>query len=145
MPVTPTMTWGGFPKWGWTEDENPGAGGTEYAVEITADKVAWSYSEDRWGRSEEQSHADFAEFGPLWETPKEILDEMAGHFGISGRPWQEPGYRDYSPAWWAVYFSKPNAVELAGGEDARRRYHGQRTLLMLAAEKNATPVMERLL
>ena len=145
MPTPPTEIWRTPLKWAWTYDSEPGAGGTEYSVEIQPDAIAWAYSEDRWGRSEQQSHADFAEFGPLWSAPDEVLGELAGHFGLQGKPWQKPGWVDYSPVWWAVDFAKPEALGLLVPEDAHRRYHGQRTLLMLAAEKNAVEIIKRLL
>jgi hypothetical protein len=139
------MVWRKPSKWTWTTDAEPCTGSTEYSVEIKPDCVEWSYREDRWSRSDRQSHSDFATFGPLWSTPAEILNELARHFGLRGKPWQEPGYVDYSPVWRAVYASEPNAHELLTGADANRRYHGQRTLLMLAAEKNAVLVVSRLL
>ena len=140
MPANPTVIWRNPEKplrWEWTFDEEPGVGGTQYSVEVKDGKIEWRYTEDRWGRSDDQSFADFAEFGPMWSTPQEILPELIAHFAVGDRPWQQPGYVDYSPVWWAVDRFKLEALSLITAEDAHRRYHSQRTLLMLAAEKPA--------
>ena len=143
MPLT---IWRNPLQWVWTYDEEPGAGGTEYSVAITADKIEWRYSEDRWGRSDDQTFPDFGEFGPLWDTPAEIKSEMAAHFGLSGKPWQAPGYRDYSPIWWLVDQKKEDeAVVSLKAEDVGRRYHGQQTLLMPAIQNQSGRIVKRLL
>jgi hypothetical protein len=133
--------------WEWTYDEEPGVGGTQYSVETVDGKIKWVYSEDRWGRSGEQSIADFAGFGPLWgEAPREVVEEMAAHFGLKDKAWMKEGYRDYSPVWWAVGMKKEaEAVAMLTAEDAHRRYHGQKTLLMLAAEEGLRDVVKRLI
>ena len=106
----------------------------------------WEYTEDRWGRSGTQSFADFEEFGPLWTPPQDILTELIAYLGVQSRPWMKPDYQDYSPIWWAVErFKQEEALALLSPLDSTRRYHGQRTLLMLAAEKNSPQVVERLL
>ena len=67
---------------------------------------------------------------------------LATHFKMADRPWQQPGTRTISPVWWAVTgFKEQEALNLLAPADATRRYHGQRSLLMLAAEKTALRVI----
>jgi hypothetical protein len=142
----PETVWGSFPEWRWSYEEDLGAGDTEYLVRIADDKIAWKYTEDRWGRSGEQSFADFFLFGPLWSVPQELVRELVKHFGVKeDAPWLAPGYKDYSAAWWGVDRQTPGVVDMVTPADAHRRYHGQRTLLMQAAQKSQVLVVERLL
>ncbi len=130
----------------WSEDKDPGIGGSEYSIQIKDGQINWSYTEDRWGRSGRQSLPDFAEFGPLWQPPDGILAELIAHLNVSDCPWQKPGHVDYSPIWWALEWGKQDeALALLIPLDATRRYHGQRTLLMQAALKNAPRIVEQLL
>jgi hypothetical protein len=70
-------------KWEWTYDEEPGVGGTMFTLEVQGDKICWLYTEDRWGRDGEQTVANFADSGPLWDdAPPEVLAELSAHLGL---------------------------------------------------------------
>lgn len=90
------------PLWTWTYEAVPAMGGTEESVALTPRGLVWKYTEDRWGKREDQTLESFIASGPVWAAPAEVVREILERLNIPSPAWfaePDPSVRKPTVIW----------------------------------------------